>query len=109
MNRQGAIDLLDRLHSAQNEYYAGGSGAVLAQLLPPAMIRTVPGENRIAGTYRGLEQVFGYLQRRRDLATGTFQMTRTDVLVGEESRIAALTDGVATIRGIEHRWCTIGL
>ena len=30
MNRQAAIDLLDRLHSAQNEFYAGGSGASLS-------------------------------------------------------------------------------
>ena len=103
------LDLLDRLHSAQNEFYAGASGAVLAQLLAPTITWTVPGENRIAGTYRGLEEVFDYFRRRRDLATRTFHMTRTDVLVGEGSRIAALTDGVATVRGTEHRWSTVGL
>ena len=36
MNRDTAIDLLDRLHKAQNEFYAGGSGAALGQLLAPA-------------------------------------------------------------------------
>jgi ketosteroid isomerase-like protein len=109
MNRDTAIDLLDRLHKAQNEFYAGGSGAALEQLLAPNITWTVPGDNRIAGTYRGLEEVFGYFRRRRDLADRTFQMKRRDVLVGEGDRVAALTDGVATIRHVDHRWSTVGL
>ena len=36
-------------------------------------------------------------------------MTRRDLLVGETDRLAALADGVATIRGAEHRWSTVGL
>ncbi len=109
MNRGTAIDLLDRLHEAQNEFYAGGSGAALEQLLAPNIVWTVPGDNRIAGTYRGLEEVFGYFRRRRDLAGHTFQMKRRDVLVGDGHRFAALTDGLATIRGVDHRWSTVGL
>ena len=109
MNRDTAIDLLDRLHDAQNEFYAGGSGAGLEQLLASDITWTVPGDNRIAGTYRGLEEVFGYFRRRRDLAARTFRMKRRDVLVGEGSRIAALTDGFATVRGVDHRWSTVGL
>lgn len=109
MDRQPAIDLLDQLHHAQNEFYAGGSGAALEQLLAPSITWTVPGENAIAGTYHGPEEVFDYFRRRRDIAARTFQMTRTDVLVGERSRMAALTDGVTTVRGIEHRWPTVGL
>ena len=57
----------------------------------------------------GLEEVFGYFRRRRDLAHHTFQMKRRDVLVGEEHRLAALTDGFATIRDVDHRWSTVGL
>jgi ketosteroid isomerase-like protein len=109
MNRDTAIDLLDRLHEAQSEFYAGGSGAALEQLLAPNITWTVPGENRIAGTYRGLEEVFGYFLRRRDIADRTFQMKRRDVLVGDGDRVAALTDGFATIRGVDHRWSTVGL
>ena len=52
MNRDTAIGLLDRLHKAQNEFYAGGSGAALEQLLAPNITWTVPGDNRIAGNYR---------------------------------------------------------
>jgi ketosteroid isomerase-like protein len=54
MNRDTAIRFIDRLHKAQNEFYAGGSGAALQQLLAPNITWTVPGDNRIAGTYRGL-------------------------------------------------------
>jgi ketosteroid isomerase-like protein len=109
MNRDTAIDLLDRLHNAQNEFYAGGSGAALEPLLAPNITWTVPGDNRIAGTYRGLEEVFGYFRRRRDLADRTFQMKRRDVLVGDGDRFVALTDGFATIGGVDHRWSTVGL
>jgi ketosteroid isomerase-like protein len=109
VNRDDAVDLLDRLHEAQNEFYAGGSGAALEQFLAPDIAWTVPGDNRIAGTRRGLEEVFGYFPRRRDLADRTFRMERRDVLVGEGDRIAALTDGLATIRGVDHRWSTVGL
>jgi uncharacterized protein len=109
MDRDTAIGLLDRLHAAQNEFYAGGSGDALEQLLAPDITWTVPGDNLIAGTYRGLEEVFGYFRRRRDLADRTFQMKRRDVLVGDGDRLAALTDGLATIRGVHHGWSTVGL
>ena len=109
MNRDTALDVLDRLHEAQNEFYAGGSGAGLEQLLAPSITWTVPGDNRIAGTYRGLEEVFGYFRRRRDLADHTFRIKRRDVLVGEGDRLAALTDGFATIGDVDHRWSTVGL
>jgi len=53
MDRDAAVDLLDRLHNAQNEFYANGSGAALKRLLAPNITWTVPGDNRIPGTYRG--------------------------------------------------------
>ena len=109
MNRDAAVDLLDRLHAAQNDFYAGGVATALRELLTADITWTVPGDNRIAGTYRGLDEVFGYFWRRRDIADRTFQMNRLDVLVGEGDRIAALTDGVATIGGVDHHWSTVGL
>lgn len=109
VNRAEAVDLLDRLHQAQNEFYGGGSDAALEALLADEITWTVPGDNPIAGTYRGRDEVFDYFRRRRDLAGGTFRMERKDVLVGEGERIAALTDGVATIGGEERRWSTVGL
>jgi ketosteroid isomerase-like protein len=109
MKRETAIGLLDRLHKVQNEFYAGGSGAAFEQLLAPGVTWTVPGDNRIAGTYCGLEEVLDYFRRRRDLADRTFQMRRRDVLVGDGDRLAALTDGFATIRDVRHCWSTVGL
>jgi hypothetical protein len=58
VDRDAAIALLDRLHEAQNEFYAGGSGAALQRLLASSITWTVPGDNSIAGTYRGLGEVF---------------------------------------------------
>jgi ketosteroid isomerase-like protein len=109
MERDTAVDLLDRLHEAQNDFYAGGSGAALEHLLASNVRWTVPGDNPIAGSYRGREEVFRYFRRRRDLADRTFRMERRDVLVGEGDRLATLTDGIARIRDVEHRWSTVGL
>jgi uncharacterized protein len=109
VNRDAAIGLLDRLHVAQNEFYEGGSETPLEQLLASDLTWTVPGDNRIAGTYRGLEEVFGYFRLRRDLADRTFRIKRVDVLVGDGDRIAALTDGFAMIGGADRHWSTVGL
>jgi ketosteroid isomerase-like protein len=109
MNRDAAIALIDRLHEAQNEFYAGGSGTALGQILAPEITWIIPGNNQIAGTYRGIEAVFDYFRRRRDLTDGTFQMQRRDILLGDGDRVAAITDGFATIGGVEQRWSTVGL
>lgn len=109
MDRDTAVDLVDRLHAAQNEYYSGGSGAELERLLAPGITWTVPGDNRIAGTYRGLEEVLGYFRRRRELAGRTFRLERRDVLTGDGPRVAALTDGFASVGDRDRRWSTVGL
>ena len=80
MDRDIAVALLDQLHATQNEFYGGGGDALLRDLLASDIAWTVPGNNSIAGVYRGTEAVFDYF-RRRDLAAGTFRMTRRDVLV----------------------------
>ncbi len=109
MNRDEAIDVLDQLHRAQNEFYAGGQPGQLPQLLATGITWTIPGRSPIAGTYRGVAEVLDYFRRRRDVAAGTFRITRRDVLVGDGNRIAALTDGTATIGGTDHHWSTVGL
>ena len=109
MDRARAIALLDELHAAQNEFYAGGESAPLRKLLTPDITWIVPGENRIAGTYKGIDAVIDYFRRRRDFANGTFRMHRRDVLVGDGDRLAALTDGTATIGGRLRRWSTVGV
>jgi hypothetical protein len=103
MNRAAAIDLLDRLHEAQNEFYAGGSGAALEQLLAPNIAWAVTGDNCIAGTYRGLEEAFGYF-RRRDFAGHSFQMKRRVFSSATDTELPRLPTGsrrsvVSTIAG----------
>lgn len=109
MEQTDAVALLDRLHDAQNQFYGGGDDAPLAGLLTDDIAWTVPGDNAIAGRYHGVEAVFAYFRRRRDLAGATFRMHRRDILVGEGDTLAALTDGTATIAGQERRWSTVGL
>jgi ketosteroid isomerase-like protein len=109
VDRGKATALLDALHAAQNEFYGGGSDSELRRLIAPDIVWTVPGASPIAGTHRGIDEVFAYFERRRDLASGTFRMHRRDVLVGESTSVCALTDGTATLGGREHRWSTVGL
>jgi hypothetical protein len=109
VERAAAVDVLTRLHLAQNEYYGGGDDAALRLVLANEIVWTVPGASAIAGTYRGIDDVLRYFERRRAIASSTFQLQRLDVLVGEHSRVAALVDGRATIGGIERIWSTVGL
>ncbi len=109
MDRASAEALLGRLHDAQNHFYGGGDSAGLRDVLVPDVTWTIPGSNAIAGTYRGLDAVLDYFNRRREIANSTFRMQRRDVLVGAGSTIAALTDGTAVIAGRRRDWSTVGL
>ena len=100
--------ILDELHEAQARLYADGDASAVERLLDPDVVWRVPGTNRIAGTYRGVDEVIAYMRRRRELAHATFRMHRREVLVGP-SHIAALTDGTVERHGTTHSWSTIGL
>ena len=109
VEREAASAVLERLHAAQAELYAGGDEAPLRELLTEEIEWHVPGDNAIAGDYRGIDEVLDYMRRRRDLADGTFRMHPGDVLTGDGDRVAVLTDGTARIDGAERRWSTVGL
>ncbi|MDQ2727174.1 MAG: nuclear transport factor 2 family protein [Actinomycetota bacterium] len=109
MDRIAAVALVDRLHGAQNQFHGGGEDAPLSELLAADVTWTVPGENRIAGVYHGLDEVFAYFRRRRALVGATFRMHRRDILVGVGDRLAALTNGTASIAGQDRGWSTVGL
>jgi ketosteroid isomerase-like protein len=109
VDRTAALEALARLHAAQGDFYSGGDDAPLRALLHPDVEWHVPGRNAIAGDYVGIDAVMAYFARRRDHAARTFRMHPGDVLVGEEDRVAVLTDGSATIGGREERWSTVGL
>jgi ketosteroid isomerase-like protein len=109
MDRDEARRLLARLHEAQGAFYAGGPEEPLRAMLTDDVEWTVPGHNAIAGEYRGVDEVMAYFARRRDLAARSFRMHPGDLLTGDGDRVAVLTDGTATIGGVEHRWSTVGL
>jgi ketosteroid isomerase-like protein len=109
MDRDEARRLLARLHEAQGAFYAGGPPEPLRALLADDVAWVVPGRNAIAGEYRGIDEVMAYFARRRNLAARTFRMHPGDLLTGDGDHVAVLTDGTATIGGIERRWSTVGL
>jgi ketosteroid isomerase-like protein len=109
MDRSHAARVLERLHEAQQVFYSGGRIKPLRALLTDDVTWTVPGRNAIAGTYRGADSVVGYFGRRRNLAKHTLRLDPGEILTGEGPYMARLTDGTATIGGLEHRWSTVGL
>jgi ketosteroid isomerase-like protein len=109
MTRAQAERVLARLHEAQASFYAGGPPEPLHDVLTDDVRWVVPGANAIAGDYRGIEAVIDYFARRRDLAARSFRMDPGDMLVGDGDHVAVVTDGTATIAGVERRWSTVGL
>ena len=109
MNRDEALAVLARLHEAQGAFYAGGPPDALRAMLDDDIVWVIPGDNAIAGEYRGIDAVMDYFARRRELADSTFRMHTSEVLSGEDDHVAALTDGTAIIDGAEHHWSTVGL
>jgi ketosteroid isomerase-like protein len=109
VDRGEALRILAALHAAQGTFYAGGPADALREVLADDIEWHVPGSNRIAGDYVGRDAVMAYFARRRDLAAGTFRMQPGEVLSGDGSHVAVLTDGVATVDGRERRWSTVGL
>lgn len=98
-----------RLHAVQRDFYAGGADHRLRELLAEDIVWSVPGRSRIAGRYEGIEQVMAYFGRRREIASRTFVMRASEILVGEGDHVAALTEGRATLGGVERQWWTVGL
>jgi ketosteroid isomerase-like protein len=109
VTRAQAERTLARLHEAQAAFYAGGPREPLHGVLTEDIVWVVPGSNAIAGEYRGLDAVIDYFTRRRELADHSFRMHPGDLLVGDGDRVAVLTDGTATIGGVDRRWSTVGL
>jgi uncharacterized protein len=109
MDRDDALAVIERLHVAQASLYTDGDPSAVRAVLSPDIAWHVPGRSPIAGSYRGLDEVIEYMLARRAVADGTFRMHRLDVLTGAGSTVAVLTDGTATIEGVERRWSTVGL
>ena len=103
------MEVLRRLHAAQAAFYSGEDSAAVRDVLTDDIAWHVPGDNAIAGDYHGIDEVLDYFARRRDLADRTFRMHPGEVLTGDGNHVAVVTDGTATIDGVEHAWSTVGL
>ncbi|MEK6227744.1 MAG: DUF6463 family protein [Actinomycetota bacterium] len=107
--RNEAIEAIDQLHDAQARLYSDGDPEPLRRVLSKDIVWHVPGTSPIAGTYRGPEQVIDYMLFRRRLVNATFRMQRRDVLTADGPTVAVLTDGEATVEGVQRRWSTVGI
>ncbi len=108
MDRDRALSVLHALHDAQNAMYSGDTMDAVRTLLTEEIEWHVPGENGIAGDYRGIDEVVEYFGKRRGFASNTLRLHPGEVLVGD-THVAVLTDGTARFDGMEHRWSTVGL
>ena len=108
MHHEKATAAIDALQRAQAVLYGDGDPGPVRAVLAEDVVWVVPGRSPIAGTYRGADEAIAYMLARRELAEGTFRMTRRALLCGD-GYVAALTDGHADIGGASHHWSTIGL
>jgi ketosteroid isomerase-like protein len=81
---------------------------VLAELFAEDIVWHVPGRNAIAGTYRGRDEVLGYIRRRQALAEGTFEITVEDVVANDRHGLV-IASGRAVRNGRVYEWRGHGL
>lgn len=109
LTRAVAVEVLDRLHEAQNSFYGGEDEGPLRAVLHPAVSWHIPGRNAIAGDYHGIDAVLAYMTVRRRIANATLRLHPGELLVGDRDHVAALTDGSVVIDGAKLTWSTVGL
>jgi ketosteroid isomerase-like protein len=101
--------VVDAFYAVQRRFYAGEPvEAELAELMAPEIAWHVPGDNAIAGHYRGREDVLAYFRRRRDLAGRSFVVTPRGTLA-DATRVVHFADGEAQLGGETRRWRTAGI
>ncbi len=66
----------------------------LAQLIAPAVVWHVPGDNLISGTYSSRDAIFGCFNKIYELTEGTYQPKLLDILADDDYTVAIL-HGVA--------------
>ena len=77
-------ELLRKAYAA----FSAGDDATLRELMASTIVWHAPGHNPLAGTYRGPDEVLGYLGRLRELTDGTYRVELHDVLANDEHVVA---------------------
>jgi ketosteroid isomerase-like protein len=93
---------------AQGAMYRGEGRDAVRELLAPDVIWHVPGDNAIAGDYRGRDAVMAYFDRRRELAGGAMAILPGERLVSGDV-VAQFADGELERDGERRRWRTAGV
>jgi hypothetical protein len=101
-------ELIRAFHRVQHAFYGGGPAEPVRALLADDVAWRVPGRNAIAGDYRGVDEVMGYFERRRDHAHSTLRITVHDVLANDD-RVVILAGGTIERDGRKLGWETVGL
>lgn len=78
---------------------AKGDGRQLAQLLDPSAEWHIPGKSPLAGTYKGLDEVFGFWRRVAELAPGGLRLEVLDVFANEDRGVVFVV-GRGTRQGL---------
>lgn len=92
------------------EYQARASGDIeaFAGLLADDVLWHVPGDNAIAGVYRGIDDVVAYVHVRQTLSGGTFRVSVEDIVANQ--RLGCLrASGSAEIGGQLEQWRAHGI
>lgn len=98
---------LARFYAEQDSFYRGGPSELVADCLTQDVTWTVPGDNAIAGTYRGKTAVLRYFTRRRSLAKSGLRIVTGKVLRSGDLLIQ-FARGEAEIEGKTLSWETFG-
>jgi ketosteroid isomerase-like protein len=98
----------ERLLRDEYEARARRDDVALEDLLADDVVWHVPGRSAIAGTYRGKAEVMSYVQRRRSLTDGTFDITVDDVLANDRHGLVIAT-GRAVRESRVAEWRAHGL
>lgn len=70
---------------------SGVSAEPLERWVAPDALLVVPGDSPNAGSYRGLEEIRGFLARAFEVTGGSLRVTLHDVAVGDDHVIAVST------------------
>jgi ketosteroid isomerase-like protein len=101
------VRVLQAFYAAQARFYAGEE-AELADYLGPDVVWHVPGDNAIAGTYRGRSAVLGYFRHRREMSKGTFRV-RPGKILRSGQLLLQFARGETELAGRQTSWETIGV
>lgn len=83
---------------------ARGDFAAGAIVFAPDVVYTVPGHNRLSGTFHGPEPVMGYLGKLMDITGGTYRISEMKWLVSDDGKVALVTRNHAQIEDRTLAW-----